>query len=245
MGFNSFFIFSSGLEKHPVKDVEKLACVTIDDWLKFTRIMMIIDMFLTMVLPFLLITLFNILIIVKLKKKNNSFEFFLNKSVLLFSSVQPISSKSSRKSAKCSVKSSERITTSHVNELSPIKPNEVTKKPSMLQKARYSISIRWRNQTNLMLINSRKKFNFYKRTYILILISTCFLCMNTPMALCKLWYFIKPSSSYTLNSTEEILERFSCYVYYLNFCINFFLYNLKFSKLKLIFTKQTKKNKLY
>ena len=83
MGFNSFFIFSSGLEKHPVKDVEKLACVTIDDWLKFTRIMMIIDMFLTMVLPFLLITLFNILIIVKLKKKNNSFEFFLNKSVIL------------------------------------------------------------------------------------------------------------------------------------------------------------------
>jgi hypothetical protein len=180
-----------------------------------------------------------------LKKKNDSFEYFLNKSVLLFSDVRPVSGKSSKLSAKCSVKSAEKITNTHVNELTPIKRIEKTKKTSILQKARYSMSVRWRNQTNLMFINSKKKFNFYKRTYILIMISTCFLCLNTPMALCKLWYFIKPSSSYTLNSTEEILERFSCYVYYLNFCITFFLYNLKFSKLKNLFTKQIKKNMFY
>ena len=45
---------------------------------------------------------------------------------------------------------------------------------------------------------------------------------------------LNASSNMEASFSEEIIERFSCYVYYLNFSLNFFLYTLNSSKFKKI-----------
>jgi len=73
------------------------------------------------------------------------------------------------------------------------------------------------------------------------------LSLHFPIAICKIWYFLKSttnqeyepasnstSSEVTLeaNPIEEIIERITCYLYYLNFSLNFFLYNLNGSQFR-------------
>ena len=93
-------------------------------------------------------------------------------------------------------------------------------------------------------------------TKILFTISSTFLILNLPIALSKIWHFYKnydhenhlsprvkdslkyhestdDESSQSLN--EEIVERVSCYLYYLNFSINFFLYTLNECKFSIRF----------
>lgn len=120
----------------------------------------------------------------------------------------------------------------------------------------------------------RRKKKYSKTTKVLLTISTTFLILHCPIAICKIWYFIKSSSDpiqetstnksifnsttyynadYQLynnnnssfikmtddsdnameaNPIEEIIERITCYLYYLNFSLNFFLYTLNGSKFR-------------
>lgn len=106
-----------------------------------------------------------------------------------------------------------------------------------------------------------RKTSYSRTTKMLLVISTCFLILNTPIALCKLWYFLKSLSfisnsnnseiyyptenidhlsnqtnltfyeaasnlkTFEANPTEEFVERITCYIYYLNFSLNFLLYS--------------------
>jgi hypothetical protein len=91
--------------------------------------------------------------------------------------------------------------------------------------------------------------NISKMTKLLFIISSTFLLLNMPIALGKIWSFYRSydshqnsikmtkriqdtseESSQTLN--EEILERISFYLYYLNFSINFFLFTINESKFR-------------
>lgn len=123
---------------------------------------------------------------------------------------------------------------------------------------------------------SKKRGNRYtKTTKMLLIVSSCFFILNCPIALNKMWYFIKhlintPSNhinnnnnlhhiehnfgsngtkfsnnSFNLNGTntrnldldtimiEEIFERITCSLYYINFISNFLLYSLYGSKFRL------------
>ena len=81
----------------------------------------------------------------------------------------------------------------------------------------------------------RKRFKSYSRTTrMLIIISATYIMLNALMAYLKLRHLFEP---YFISDDQhhveerkrlnnELLERASCYLYYLNFSINFFLYVL-------------------
>ena len=85
-----------------------------------------------------------------------------------------------------------------------------------------------------------------KITKILFCISSTFLVLNFPIALLKIWNFLKsndfhqpsinmtkkdlPSEETNQTHSEEIIERIAFYLYYLNFSINFFLFTINESK---------------
>jgi hypothetical protein len=84
-----------------------------------------------------------------------------------------------------------------------------------------------------------RRFQSRSRTYMratsmLLLISTTFLVLNTPLVISKLRYLYvnwsgenSDSSNHHLYMSsigEQILERLSCHLFYLNFAIDFLLY---------------------
>jgi hypothetical protein len=107
-----------------------------------------------------------------------------------------------------------------------------------------------RNTDGLQINRHRKSKSSYETTKTLIMVSTAFLILNSPMHLCKTYYFFKKKFSNTFqtfstnsltNSTkntqltdlyeietnhlEEIIERITCFIYYINYALNFFLYS--------------------
>ena len=130
-------------------------------------------------------------------------------------------------------------------------------------------------------ITERKK-KYSKTTKFLLSISTTYLFLHCPLAVCKIYYFLKnhhqfnsesetsnsavsrllnssllepklefsknitsnanstfdvyrSSSEMEINLTEEIIERIGGYLYYLNFPLNFFLYTMNGSKFRKAF----------
>ena len=97
---------------------------------------------------------------------------------------------------------------------------------------------------------SRRIKKISKITKILFTISSTFLVLNLPITVIKLWSFFKNYDQYNHLSSpvkkslrnqdsiddssptfnEDIIEKISRYLYYLNFSINFFLYTLNESK---------------
>jgi hypothetical protein len=63
---------------------------------------------------------------------------------------------------------------------------------------------------------------------MLLIISTTFLLLNTPMHLLKIYYFFfSNDDTYDEKSSiESIIEMLTFYLFYTNFSINFFLYSL-------------------
>ena len=105
----------------------------------------------------------------------------------------------------------------------------------------------------------KRKTRYHKTTRLLFIVSFSFCLLNTPMYLCKLYYYLRQFNynSETINNEhinanntsfqrfnfsqntstqiyveeldantrEEIMERITCFLYYLNFSLNFFLYS--------------------
>lgn len=172
----SFSLFSSGIEP------ENQMCVTLSSWFNIANVLALIDSCLTMIIPLILIFVFNVSIILKLLKLTNN--------------------KRNRE----------------IND--PNEQNLIETKDIL----RSSIS------------DSRKQ-KYSTSTKMLLVISNAFLLMNIPMALNKAYYFCKNyfsnSQSIETSGSEEILERVSCYIYYLNFSLNFFLYSIYGEKFRL------------
>jgi hypothetical protein len=83
-------------------------------------------------------------------------------------------------------------------------------------------------QHNLLEHRLRRSKYHRRITKMLLIISTTFLLLNTPMHLLKIYYFFfSNDDTYDeKNSTESIIEKFTFYLFYTNFSINFFLYSL-------------------
>ena len=116
-----------------------------------------------------------------------------------------------------------------------------------------------RNAKASNVYNYRRRFNminkYMRTTRILFIISVSFFLMHTPTALLKCWYIVKAliiddvddrlktiqnnstldNEYYLINETkplEELIERITCYIYYLHYSLNFFLYVLNMRKFR-------------
>jgi hypothetical protein len=226
--FYSFSLFSTSIVEI---SESKSRCSILEDWFNFVNLMSFIDTITTMIVPFLLILVINILIVCKLVG-NKPF-----KRVISFNKPKSEASKLLEKRANLliSIDNKSRSSSSQV-----IKSNkfELTINSSLNQSRKYS-----------------------RTTKMLLTLSVTFLLLNTPMAFNKIVYFIKYSTlfdskaqnqTHSMNATasrsslerstnEEILERLACYLYYLQFSLNFFLYAFNGSKFKKILFKVTTK----
>lgn len=116
--------------------------------------------------------------------------------------------------------------------------------PSLPNNCRYSTHQAFVMSTHRR--NGRQRINSYSRTTrILILISISYFVLNALMVYSKLKHFFAPDDeSQSANPyREEIIERLSCYLYYMNFSINFFLYVLNRSTFREILLNLFKKKK--
>ena len=215
----SFSFVTSGLEMHNSLE----ACVPHERWLNFVQLMSLIDTVIAIIIPFFVILIANTLIVGKLLKFSNPLRYFKKKSP--------------------------PATTNSTNSNVPVRPNErfIVKKKSIAawitdersESASVSMKISPLSM-NVSNMPSRKK-TYSKTTKVLFTISTTYLILHFPIALCKIWYFFKNNQqdddmtsdvALEANPIEEIIERVTCYLYYLNFSLNFFLYSLNGSQFR-------------
>lgn len=142
------------------------------------------------------------------------------------------------------------LTLSKNNNASVVSYDSILKRKSCQANSRRSASMMLRKSDKL-----KRRKSYTRTTRVLVLISTSFLILHTPMALCKfITYFednaeslvndlkIQKTRNQTSNqsfsdeilksNSRETLERISYYIYYLNFALNFFLYSFNKSNFR-------------
>ena len=284
IAFNSYGFWTSGLGV--VEQDDMVVCTTIDKWIHLLKIMALIDTFLTMFLPFLLILSVNMLIIVKLTR--NSRNSLSSKMIINVSSAPndnkplvtnhsnsavsasnllsvPTKLNNSNRNNRHALSSSKMpddlisVDSASINVVDSRKdsdqdmgrkvstvsssflPNEVSRNRlgQSIKSAAYSL-------------DTRKK-QYSRTTRMLLIISTVFLILHGPTAFLKLWYIytnyirrsvdnMSPDNNNNNNNrlmetdpVEELLERLTCYIYYLHYSLNFFLYVLNIKNFRSIF----------
>ena len=163
----SFNLLSTGLQI----SYTGTECVPLDKWLSFAKYMTLIDIIATMALPFVLISIINILIVFKLtevkfnKKRRNTLEISPQQKVDLtyieMNSIGPITATEQ----------------SHLNPYS-------TKIVTLAKRSKSALSLTISN------LGKRKRLNT-KATKILLCISTAFLILNGPIAASKIYFLFK------------------------------------------------------
>lgn len=236
--FYSFSLFSTSIVQ--IGESKSPRCSILEDWFNVVNLMSFIDTITTMIVPFLLILVINILIVCKLVG-NKPF-----KRVISFNKPKKT------EASKLLEKRANLLISIDNKSRSSFEPT-----PQVIKSNNFELTI------NSSLNQSRK---YSRTTKMLLTLSITFLLLNTPMAFNKIVYFIKYStlfdskaqnqthSTHSMNftasrsslersSNEEILERLACYLYYLQFSLNFFLYAFNGSKFKKILFKVTTKKR--
>jgi hypothetical protein len=240
LAFYSFSFFTSGIELNKYES----KCVTFENSFNSVRIMAMTDIVITSISPFFLISIINLLIGFRLKRKSS----YDNKH---YSKRNHISSLSVRNRVDLNSVKKEKLPNQTFRTVNPaykksVKFNDVSLAVSYKKDSNVSFLIRKSTQ-----VKRTKEYSEATRT--LFLISLVFLILNCPMAFNKTFYFLNENLiiktsvfnqeefiiyNSTLNVTEsinhletseseEIFERVTCYMFYLNFSLNFFLYNSK------------------
>lgn len=225
----SFFIYSFSLISSGFDSVksEQTYCTTFTKWIFLMKLISSVDMTITVIVPFVLITVLNLAIIYKLLSKE--------KTDTQHHGIRKDSKNSSNNSLNKRTPSLMVYFNYNTNKSKSIaSTNTLYFRKSLVRK---------------------RKATYFKTTKILLLISFTFLVLNFPIAYCKFRYLFisihdyiikfgnddaetirtiqnltSSNSSLTLENHmeivpfEEILERISCYFYYMNFSLNFFLY---------------------
>ena len=263
-------------------------CVTLEEWFELVKVLTFLDSSLTMFIPFTIILISNLSICFRLMKflrnpfkRSFSVEYSNKTCETRISKYRP-------SDVKESVIDDPMQSRESLNRLSPKNKNSV-----LVFKFKSSLSLNNNNKVDNYGSTSRefssrstlsrysarkgaasllrrhdkiKRDKLYtKTTRMLILVSIAFLLLHSPIAMLKLYYYLKSATSsytteeasssenYTGNTTnitsnstlsnifstvetqmdsieigisEELLERITCYIYYFQFSINFFLYRL-------------------
>lgn len=217
------------------------------------------DIVITTILPFVLISVINIMIAYKLKSKSNFNK--KNKETVKPNRVTSLSIRQKAtlkpiKQSKSFYQSVSKTSNFQPNRIKSVKFNNVLSAVTYKKDSNVTLLIRKSTQ-----IHRTKVYSEATRT--LFLISLVFLILHCPLAFNKTLYFLNENLSikdgmplpmtpqpeekleevyFVDNSTEslleninnletseseEIFERITCYVFYLSFSLNFFLYNSK------------------
>lgn len=205
------------------------ACVTKESWISFVKKFSFIDIWLTIIIPFIIILVVNISISIKLMRVIRSTKTF--NTIIFFN----------RKSSNCPIGIRKKCES--------LKSYGTTKHASAMGLC----SVKYKRRLS-------KKYS--KTTRVLLTISITYVLLNIFMAYSKIRYcfeteffdnihqdneqnFAKPSLNSTQNMDlriksldlnydweDQFYERISCYLFYLNFSLNFFIYCANRSKFK-------------
>lgn len=252
LAFYSIYLITTGIE--PFENGSVFHCVTYNKWFNFVKKFAFLDTILTILLPFFIILFINISISLKLK----GCSILPQKWPLCHKQNTPTNTSPTITFTKynnrnCSNNllnaNNVRIGKNYIL-TDPDEDDSVASLRSMSRKMRL-LSVG---------TNRRRRQTYSRTTSILILISVTFILLNSLMAYSKLRYhfaehdddenekMFNNGTTTTMISDEdvvdvgirenvrslndELIERISCYLYYLNFSINFFLYVLKKSKFR-------------
>ncbi len=211
-------LWTSGLESHVTKSGKQYSqCVTLEKWFNLVRVSVLIDSFITIIIPFVVISTMNFMIAMKLMKL-----YKLAKYLSISENRKSISTTNNHPMTNFEMKISAHGKTSNVIELEAFADSTI-------------VPILSRGQKRLA--------KYVRSTRILFIISIVFLVLNAPIAVCKIRYsyqaiylLMMPEDEsmahMKIEPFEETLERVTCYLYYMNFSFNFIFYFLGFRKHK-------------
>ncbi|RNA32294.1 thyrotropin-releasing hormone receptor-like [Brachionus plicatilis] len=190
--FYSYSFVTSDLEVYK----NKTFCIVKEEWFDLVNYMAFADIFLSMIIPFFLISISNIFIVIKLMRFRNPCQKgestnFRNTFRIDFSS-----------NSNCENRNQVTMT-------SEIERNPVTINYSVLSDNFRFNSVR-RKTSFVILRNSdkrKRKKSYTKTTRLLMIVSTTFLALHMPMVLTKITNFFNPEiDEYESNATYTTLN---------------------------------------
>jgi hypothetical protein len=211
--FNAHSLLTSGVEMS-IEEIPSSRCVTVDAWFNLVKAYVFFDAFFSIIFPFLLIASMNLLIVIRLIK-------------LTWNIKTDIKSKSRHTSLQQSFELRAYIN----RRKSSVKKDSKTSLLSVLSGSQ----------------KQRRIEKYIKSCRMLFTISTVFILLNLPIAVCKIRYSFQAFESMADISMfdaahdngshpyDEIFERVSCYMFYLNFSLNFLFYILSLKKFNIIY----------
>lgn len=238
--FYSFTLISAGYDEKYGK-----VCVIKDNWSAEFTVLNFVDTIQTMVIPFIIISISNILIGFRLMREAKQLKDHGSFRLALYRLI-PFNSENHN------VKSQSNSNTNSTNS-------------SELKKS---------NRHRRITLKEVKKHNSksnIETTKILLIIASTFLILNFPLAATKTYYFFTENTekpiqnsfltttsnfqNYSVNktnpiddenkledskTTKEIIEKIAQFIYYINYSINFFLYTFKTKQFREHFLKSIK-----
>jgi hypothetical protein len=206
--FNSHSLLTSGVEPLVgTVEIPPTRCVTVDEWFNLVKAYVFFDAFLSIIFPFVIIGSMNLLIVTRLIKMTRNI-----KSNIIKNKQNPVQS-------------------------FELKSNINKRKSSEKKDSGYSL-------LSILTVSQKQRRieKYIKSCRMLFMISTVFIVLNLPIAICKMRYSFQAFESMTgfyghqlpndetVYPFDEIFERISCYMFYLNFSLNFLFYILSVKK---------------
>jgi hypothetical protein len=223
-------------------------CIIKESWSTVYTVLNFVDTIQTMVIPFIIISISNILIGFRLMREAKKLKYHGSFRIALYR-LMPFSRENSNAQSKNNSKRDSKIS----NELNE---NHFHRRVTLKEVKKH---------------NSKSN---KETTKILLIIASTFLMLNFPLAATKTYYFFAVTEQTTQNSfltttsnfqndsivlnnktisstggenelddhkTKEIIEKIAQFIYYLNYCINFFLYTFKTKQFRENFLNSIKK----
>lgn len=214
--------------------------MTYQKWYSTVKTISFVDTFLTIVLPFFLISTINISISFKLMQFTNC----------VYRRMKAPSDKSSSSASR-----SEGLRINRRRNSSNVGMNRMTGGFNTAKSSISEVGIcppnsdsSPQNECNVLFFGEqpaqlRRSKTYSRTTRVLVLISVTYIVLNSLMAYSKLRHLFYPILDYSdsIDLNGELIDRIACYLYYLNFSINFFLYVLNKSKFRDILFELFKK----
>ena len=227
----SLVIYSFSLVTTTLEEMEgsKTACVPIIKWLYLVKTMALLDSILAIIIPFLLILISNMLIGYRLVNYSQS-DCLFRRVTRKFFRVPSVNSPSGPKKNRLlhDTKSDWSCDETMKNVSKLRRPRKITKITRIL----FTIS------TTFLVLNlpiACSKIWHYVKSYHFIYTNQVLHKYANESALNASFHIMMTVTAAlekepVQTETEEIFERIACYLYYLNFAINFFMYTLSESQ---------------
>ena len=230
----SIFIYSFSLI---TSVIENNSCVTQERWINLAIAYVLIDIIIAIVSPFITVIIANILIIIKLMSFQNKFEDTESKNSVSRENNSIIQSRSRTNSHRSSmvvlqIKNSKNI----LNKVTVLSPSALNKRHTS-----YSRTTRMLFILSFSFLTLQAPIVYSKFAYLIKNVNEMkFLFKDSTQREDENSFDLenntkksnKNNISVNVSDYEEIIERITCYIYYLNYSLNFLFYALNGLKLK-------------